>query len=60
MKHQQKIDTSKLILDAASKEAQHKQTVGLKALDHLSKRELTAQQAIHQQENAKKSKKETK
>jgi len=48
MKHQQKMDTGRLVLDATSKDRQHKHEMAGKALDHLSKREIAAQQAALQ------------
>jgi len=48
MKHQQKMDTGRLVLDATSKDRQHKHEMASKALDHLSNREIAAQQAALQ------------
>ena len=47
LKHQQRLDGGKLAMEAMNKEQQHKQMLGQKAIDHMSKRELAMQQ--HQQ-----------
>ena len=52
LKHQQRVDGGRLIVDAIGKERQYAHDIGVQAIKHLSQKELNQQQAGHQQEQA--------